>query len=60
MEPITREADGMIDADGEISDVIKSVLEGGAPVVVVDDKAPIGQVSRSSVLRRILGEDTGH
>ncbi|MBT8414006.1 MAG: ATP-binding cassette domain-containing protein, partial [Boseongicola sp.] len=60
MEPITSEADGMIDADGEISDVIKSVLEGGTPVVVVDDKAPIGQVSRSSVLRRILGEDTGH
>lgn len=60
MEPITSAAEGMIDADGEISDVIKSVLEAGAPVVVVDDRAPIGQVSRSSVLRRILGENAGH
>ena len=60
MEPITSAAEGMIDADGEISDVIKSVLEGGAPVVVVDKRAPIGQVSRSSVLRRILGENPGH
>ena len=60
MEPITSAAEGMIDADGEISDVIKSVLEGGAPVVVVDDRVPIGQVSRSSVLRRILGENPGH
>ncbi|SMX23428.1 choline ABC transporter ATP-binding protein [Boseongicola aestuarii] len=60
MEPITSSAEGMIDADGEISDVIKSVLEGGAPVVVVDDRAPIGQVSRSSVLKRILGENPGH
>lgn len=60
MEPITSAAEGMIDADDEISDVIKSVLEGGAPVVVVDDRAPIGQVSRSSVLRRILGENPDH
>lgn len=60
MEPITSAAEGMIDADGEISDVIKSVLEAGAPVVVVDDRAPVGQVSRSSVLRRILGENAGH
>ncbi|NNL17801.1 MAG: choline ABC transporter ATP-binding protein [Boseongicola sp.] len=60
MEPITGAAEGVIDADGEISDVIKSVLDGGAPVAVVDDRAPIGQVSRSSVLRRILGENEGH
>ncbi len=57
MEPITKEAGGTIHADGEIADVIKTVLEGGVPVVVVDDQAPIGQVSRSSVLRRILGEE---
>lgn len=57
MEPISSSADGVIHADGEIADVIKTVLEGGAPVAVVDDKAPIGQVSRSSVLRRILGEE---
>ena len=60
MEPVTSAAEGMIDADGEISDVIKSVLDGGTPVVVVDQRAPIGQVSRSSVLRRILGDNEPH
>ena len=59
MEPITAQADGSIHADGEIADVIKSVLAGGSPVVVVDEQASIGQVSKSSVLRRILGEDSG-
>ena len=56
MEPITGEAEGMIKADGEIDVVIRSLLKGGKPVAVVDDQAPIGQVSKASVLRRILGE----
>jgi len=60
MEPITSEANGTIHADGEIADVIRSVLDGGAPVAVFDNQATIGQVSRSSVLRRILGENGGH
>ncbi|MFT7192194.1 MAG: glycine betaine/proline transport system ATP-binding protein [Dinoroseobacter sp.] len=60
MEPITNDATGMIPAEGEIADVIRSVLDGGAPVAVVDNQASIGQVSRSSVLRRILGESDGH
>ena len=54
MEPITTAADGMIEADDQIADVIRKVLDGGQPVAVVDGRGPIGQVSRASVLRRIL------
>jgi glycine betaine/proline transport system ATP-binding protein len=60
MEPITSAADGMIQADDEIADVIVSVLKGGHPVAVVDNRGPIGQVSKASVLRRILGEPAAH
>ena len=60
MEPLTQEAIGDIGADGEISVVIKSVLEDGKPVTVTRDGIPVGQVSRSSVLRRILGDEPGH
>ncbi|MGI9390344.1 MAG: choline ABC transporter ATP-binding protein, partial [Boseongicola sp.] len=60
MEPLTDESIGGIVADGEISDVIKSVLKDGKPVTVTRDGLPVGQVSRSSVLRRILGDDPGH
>ncbi|MGI9391286.1 MAG: choline ABC transporter ATP-binding protein [Boseongicola sp.] len=60
MEPLTDESTGGIVADGEISDVIKSVLKDGKPVTVTRDGLPVGQVSRSSVLRRILGDDSGH
>ena len=60
MEPITQEAIGDIGVDGEISDVIKTVLEDGKPVTVTRDGVPVGQVSRSSVLRRILGDEPGH
>lgn len=60
MEPLTQEATGGIVADGEISVVIKSVLEDGKPVTVTRDGIPVGQVSRSSVLRRILGEEPSH
>ena len=59
MEPISSAAEGSIVAEGEIGDVIKSVLDGGAPVMVMDDNKAIGQVSRSSVLRRILGDTDG-
>ncbi len=60
MEPLTQDATGGIGADGEISDVIRTVLEGGKPVAVTRDGAPVGQVSRSSVLRKIMGDDPGH
>jgi glycine betaine/proline transport system ATP-binding protein len=60
MEPHTLEAIGGISADGEISDVIRTVLDDGKPVAVTRDGEPVGQVSRSSVLRRILGDDPGH
>ena len=60
MEPLTQEAMGDIGVDGEISDVIKTVLEDGKPVTVTRDGLPVGQVSRSSVLRRILGDEPGH
>ncbi|MEK6215701.1 MAG: choline ABC transporter ATP-binding protein, partial [Boseongicola sp.] len=60
MEPFTPDAVGDISADGEISDVIRTVLEGGNPVAVKRDGEPVGQVSRSSVLRKILGDDPGH
>ena len=60
MEPISAEAVGGIAADGEIADVIRSVLSDGKPVAVTQNGAPVGQVSRSSVLRRILGDGSDH
>lgn len=43
--------------DDEIGDVIKAVLNGAEPVAVIDEGTIIGQVSKSSVLRRISGEE---
>ena len=40
----------------EIHDVIRSVLDSGVPVAVVENGSPIGQICRKSVLARFLGE----
>lgn len=58
MEPVEDRATGEIGADDEIHEVIRSVLDSGVPVAVVENGAPIGQISRKSVLARFLG-DTG-
>ena len=42
--------------DDDIADVIRTVLDGGAPITVTENGAVLGQISRSSVLRRILNE----
>lgn len=60
MEPLTPDAMGDIGVEGEISDVIRTVLEDGKPVAVTQGGAPVGQVSQSSVLRRILGDSPDH
>lgn len=55
MEPGGEGRAKQMGAFDEISDVIEAVLNGAEPVAVVEDGAVIGQVSRSSVLRRIAG-----
>jgi len=54
MEPASPLAEGDIGADDRIPDVIRSVLDGKAPVAVTENGEPIGQISRASVLKRIL------
>ena len=55
MEPASAERATKMGPDDEIADVIQAVLDGAEPVAVVDGGAVIGQVSKSSVLRRISG-----
>ncbi len=57
MEPVGSAASGQIGAEDEIDDVIRSVLNSGAPVLVVEDGLPLGQISRESVLARFLPAD---
>ncbi|MBT8418301.1 MAG: choline ABC transporter ATP-binding protein [Silicimonas sp.] len=54
MEPASDRAEGGIGPDDEIGEVIRSVLESGVPVAVVEDGARIGQISRKSVLARFV------
>ncbi len=56
MEPGGVEDAPRVGPDDEITEVIRSVLDGGAPVTVVENGDVLGQISRSSVLRRILNE----
>ena len=59
MEPVGPAASGQIGADDEIDDVIRTVLDSGVPVLVVEAGLPIGQISRESVLARFLPLDQG-
>lgn len=56
MEPVDERATGAIGPDDEIHEVIRSVLDSGVPVAVVENGKPLGQISRKSVLARFLGE----
>ena len=56
MEPASDGAAQTVGADDEIADVIRSVLEGEAPVAVAENGATIGQISRASILKRLLNE----
>ena len=56
MEPADERATGEIGPEDEIHEVIRSVLDSGVPVAVVENGSPIGQISRKSVLARFLGE----
>ncbi len=56
MEPAEDRATGEIGPDDRIHEVIRSVLESGVPVAVVEDGQRLGQISRKSVLARFLGE----
>ncbi|MXQ06401.1 choline ABC transporter ATP-binding protein [Alphaproteobacteria bacterium GH1-50] len=56
MEPATGGTTTTVGADDEIADVIRSVLAGDAPVAVAEDGVTIGQISRASVLKRLLNE----
>lgn len=57
MEPATDRAQGTVGPDDEIADVIRSVLDGNAPVTVAENGATLGQISRGSVLKRLLNDD---
>ncbi len=57
MEPVTGTQTETVGADDEIADVIRSVLAGDAPVAVAENGVTLGQISRASVLRRLLGDD---
>ena len=54
MELETGEAGGGVGPEDEIGDVIQTVLETDAPVSVVENGSTIGQISRASVLRRLM------
>ncbi len=54
MELHDASAGGAIGPDDEISDVIDAVLEADHPVAVMDGQTCLGQVSRASVLHRLL------
>lgn len=56
MEPASGSQSGSVSPDDEIADVIRSVLDGAAPVAVAENGVTLGQISRSSVLRRIVGD----
>lgn len=56
MEPAEDRATGGIGPDDEIDEVIRSVLDSGVPVAVVEGGQRIGQISRKSVLARFLGD----
>ncbi|MDJ1016633.1 MAG: choline ABC transporter ATP-binding protein [Paracoccaceae bacterium] len=54
MENKTGEAGGGVGPEDEIGDVIQNVLETDTPVSVVENGSTIGQISRASVLRRLM------
>ena len=54
MENKTGEAGGGVGPEDEIGDVIQTVLETDTPVSVVENGSTIGQISRASVLRRLM------
>jgi glycine betaine/proline transport system ATP-binding protein len=56
MEPAGADASGGIGPDDDIGAVIRSVLETGRPVAVLEGGQPIGQISRESVLARLMPE----
>ena len=56
MEPAEDRATGEIGPDDRIHEVIRSVLDSGVPVAVVENGQRLGQISRKSVLARFLGE----
>jgi glycine betaine/proline transport system ATP-binding protein len=56
MEPAGDRATGSIGPDDEIHEVIRSVLDSGVPVAVVENGERLGQISQKSVLARFLGE----
>ena len=56
MEPATDAAARPVSPDDEIADVIRAVLEDRTPVAVVENGSTIGQISRASVLNRILND----
>lgn len=56
MEPAEDRAAGEIGPDDRIGEVIRSVLDSGVPVAVVENGSRIGQISPRSVLARFLGE----
>ena len=56
MEPATvSQHTTNIGPDDEIADVITAVLDGADPIAVVENDVVIGQITKSSVLRRISG-----
>lgn len=56
MEPAGDRLEGEIGPDDQIHEVIRSVLDSGVPVAVVEGGKRLGQISRKSVLARFLGE----
>ncbi len=56
MEPDEGLATATIGPDDEIHDVIRSVLDSGVPVAVMDSGRRLGQISTRSVLARFLGD----
>jgi len=56
MEPASALTEGEIGPDDEIDEVMRSVLDSGRPVAVVEGGEKLGQISQASVLRRFLGQ----
>jgi glycine betaine/proline transport system ATP-binding protein len=54
MEEVGEQTNGSVGPDDEIDDVIRSVLEHGTPVAVMENGELLGQISRKSVLKRFL------
>ena len=56
MEPATGATGQTVAPGDEIADVIRSALGGEAPVEVAENGVTLGQISRASVLRRLLND----